>query len=73
MFNDCITRYTSSGFQNFLLYKELNVEVSYAPLAGFYANYKGYLERTSQSYDVKDDYISWYADGMNWTRPYNVK
>ena len=73
MFNDSISRYLSTGFQNFLLYKDLNAVVEYAPLATYYANYKGYLERSSQSYDVKDDFISWYADDMNWARPYNVK
>ena len=73
MFNGCINRFTSTSFQNFLLYKDLNVEVSYAPLATYYANYKGFLERNSQSYDANDEFISWYADSMNWARPYNVK
>ena len=73
MFNDCITRFSSSAFQNYLLYNDLNVVVEYAPLATYYANYKGFLQRNSQSYNVEDEFTSWYADSMNWARPYNVK
>ena len=70
MFGDAISRYLSSGFQNYLLYNTLGVKVEYAPLATYYANYKGYLERTSQSYDAEDDFAEWYSDSINWTRPY---
>ena len=73
MFNDCISRFTSNAFQNFLLYKQLNVVVDYAPLATNYANYKAYLQNTSQNYDAKDEFDAWYADDMNWVRPYNVQ
>ena len=73
MFNDCITRYLSNGFQNYLLYNDLNVVVEYAPLASFYTNYKGFLERSSQNYDVEDKFTAWYSADANWTRPYNTK
>ena len=73
MFNDCITRYLSNAFQNFLLYNDLNVVVEYAPLSTYYANYEGYLQRTSQSYDVEDDFNAWYSQDTNWARPYNTK
>ena len=70
MFGDAITRYLSSAFQNYLLYNELNVKVEYAPLATYYANYKGYLARVSQSYDAEDEFADWYSDTINWARPY---
>ena len=44
MFDDAISRYLSSNFQNYLLYNTLAVKVEYAPLATYYANYKGYLD-----------------------------
>ena len=70
MFGDAISRYLSTSFQNYLLYNELAVKVEYAPLATYYANYKGYLARTSQNYDAEDDFADWYTDSINWARPY---
>lgn len=70
MFGDAISRYLSTSFQNYLLYNELAVKVEYAPLATYYANYKGYLARTSQNYDAEDDFADWYSDSINWARPY---
>lgn len=68
MFNDAISRYTSSNFQNYLLFKTLNVQVKNEKIKPFYDNYKGYLQRTSQSYKANDDFATWYD--LDWTRPY---
>lgn len=73
MFDDAITRYTSSGFQNFLLFKDLNITAtdSNSTLARQLENYEGYLKRTSQSYDNEDSFNSWYSGELDWSRPYN--
>ena len=72
MFDDAISRYLSTGFQNYLLYNRLNATIvlENPTLAKQYANYKGYLARNSQSYDANDEFAAWYADTMVWTRPY---
>ncbi len=71
MFDDAITRYTSTSFQNFLLFKELNISVSNnALLSQQLSNYEGYLKRTSQEYDTEDDFETWYDGSLNWDRPY---
>ena len=70
MFDDAITRYLSTGFQNYLLFNRLNATVQYAPLATYYTNYEGYLARNSQSYDANDEFADWYSDTANWVRPY---
>ena len=72
MFGTAISRYSSTNFQNYLLYNVLNVTVSYQPLATNYANYKDYLKRTSQSYDADDKLESWYSSDIDWTRPYDL-
>ncbi|MDE5715773.1 MAG: hypothetical protein K2I42_06525 [Anaeroplasmataceae bacterium] len=71
MFTDAITRYTSSDFQNYLLFDALNITTQNATLEKQLANYKGYLKRTSQSYDKEDKFNTWYEDTVNWTRPYS--
>lgn len=73
MFGDAITRYTSTDFQNFLLFNELDIKVSNTTslLARQLEGYRGYLIRTSQSYDTKDDFDDWYNGSLDWTRPYN--
>ncbi|MDE7095227.1 MAG: hypothetical protein K2O23_01955, partial [Anaeroplasmataceae bacterium] len=70
MFDDAISRYTSSDFQNFLLFKELKITSNSATLSGQLANYEAYLKRVSQSYETEDDYESWYANTLDWSRPY---
>ena len=70
MFSDAISRYQSTAFQNYLLYNDLEASIEYTPLATYYANYQGYLARVSQNYDVEDEFLGWYADSVNWTRPY---
>ena len=72
MFDDAITRYTSTDFQNFLLFKELNIQITNnALLSQQLNNYEGYLKRTSQSYDTEDDFETWYNGSLNWARPYS--
>ncbi|MDE7263321.1 MAG: hypothetical protein K2N64_01490 [Anaeroplasmataceae bacterium] len=72
MFDSSITRYTSTGFQNYLLFKELNISVanSNSILAQQLANYEGYLKRTSQEYKTDDEFEEWYDGTLNWSRPY---
>ncbi|MDE6656725.1 MAG: hypothetical protein K2J85_07025, partial [Anaeroplasmataceae bacterium] len=72
MFDDAITRYTSTGFQNYLLFKELKITVEEpnALLAQQLANYKDVLKRTSQDYSKDDDFDNWYDDSLDWSRPY---
>lgn len=72
MFDSAITRYTSTGFQNYLLFKELNINVanSNSVLAQQLANYEGYLKRTSQEYKTDDDFEDWYDGTLDWSRPY---
>lgn len=71
MFTDAITRYTSSDFQNYLLFDTLNITTNQTTLEKQLANYKGYLKRTSQSYNKEDKFNSWYEDTVNWSRPYS--
>ncbi|MDE7213816.1 MAG: hypothetical protein K2N42_04485, partial [Anaeroplasmataceae bacterium] len=70
MFDEAISRYTSSNFQNFLLFKELNITSDSATLSSQLANYDAYLKRVSQSYEADDDYESWYGNTLDWSRPY---
>ena len=77
MFSGAITRYLSSGFQNYLLYNDMNVDVKLETLKPFYTGYKTYLQNTSQSYNFDkdgnsaDEFASWYNGSLNWARPYN--
>ncbi len=73
MFSESITRYTSAGFQNFLLFQELNIIIAdgNSLMAKQLENYEGYLIRTSQSYDKEDKFSSWYNGTLNWARPYS--
>lgn len=70
MFNDSISRYTSKEFQDYLLFNELNISIDNDLFKASLANYKGYLKRLSQDYDVEDEFENWYSDTMNWSRPY---
>lgn len=72
MFDSAITRYVSTGFQNYLLFDELNIKIedSTSILAQQIKNYKGYLIRVSQDYSTEDDFASWYDGTLDWTRPY---
>lgn len=71
MFDDSISRYTSTGFQSFLLFNELDIKVpNNALLTQQLENYAGYLKRTSQSYEIEDDFEEWYSGTLNWDRPY---
>ncbi len=72
MFGSAITRYTSSSFQEFLLFKKLNISAfdSTSILSKQLSNYEGYLIRTSQSYSKDDEFENWYTDALNWDRPY---
>ncbi|MCM1131631.1 MAG: hypothetical protein NC310_01045 [Roseburia sp.] len=71
MFDEAITRYTSTDFQNYLLFNELNIDTDSAALKQQLTNYKAYLKRTSQSYSTKDDFETWYDDSLDWSRPYD--
>ena len=73
MFSESITRYTSAGFQNFLLFQELNIIIAdgNSLMAKQLENYEGYLIRTSQSYDKEDKFSNWYNGTLNWARPYS--
>lgn len=70
MFDEAITRYTSSDFQNYLLFKELDIITDSAALKQQLIDYEAYLKRTSQSYDTEDDFEAWYDDSVDWSRPY---
>ena len=72
MFDSAITRYVSTGFQNYLLFDELNIKIedSTSILAQQIKSYKGYLIRVSQDYSTEDDFASWYDGTLDWTRPY---
>ncbi|MDE5545865.1 MAG: hypothetical protein K2I88_00215, partial [Anaeroplasmataceae bacterium] len=70
MFDDAISRYTSSSFQNFLLFKDLNIVSDTATLTQQLANYEAYLKRVSQDYKTDDDFDSWYSTSLDWSRPY---
>ncbi|MDE6407861.1 MAG: hypothetical protein K2K50_04580, partial [Anaeroplasmataceae bacterium] len=70
MFDDAISRYTSSSFQNFLLFKELNIVSDSTTLTEQLADYEGYLKRISQDYKTDDDFDSWYNNTLDWSRPY---
>lgn len=71
MFGDAIARYTSSGFQNYLLFVDMNIQTTDTALQSQLTNYKGYLMRTSQSYATSDDFTDWYGSSLNWSRPYS--
>ncbi|MDE7105926.1 MAG: hypothetical protein K2O22_02030, partial [Anaeroplasmataceae bacterium] len=73
MFDDAISHYTSSGFQNFLLFKDLDITAteSNSILARQLENYASYLKRTSQEYDDENNFESWYSGEIDWSRPYN--
>lgn len=70
MFDDAITRYTSTAFQNFLLFKDLNIVTNSSTLTQQLASYEGYLKRISQEYKAEDDFESWYDNTLDWSRPY---
>lgn len=73
MFSDSITRYTSTNFQNFLLFNELNITAasSQEVLSTQLSNYSEYLRRVSQDYKNDDVFATWYDGSLNWSRPYN--
>lgn len=70
MFGDAISRYTSSDFQKYLLFVDMNIQTTNSTLQNQLKNYKGYLQRTSQSYKDDDAFDSWYSSSINWSRPY---
>lgn len=70
MFDDAISRYTSSSFQNYLLFKDLNIVTDLNTLSQRLANYEEYLKRVSQEYKTDDDFESWYDNSLDWSRPY---
>ncbi len=70
MFSSSITRYTSKAFQDYLLFNRINMTISDSTYADALAAYKTYLKNVSQEYNVDDDFEAWYADSMNWNRPY---
>ncbi|MDE6047888.1 MAG: hypothetical protein K2F56_04595, partial [Anaeroplasmataceae bacterium] len=70
MFDDAISRYTSSSFQNFLLFRDLNIVSESTSLTEQLANYEAYLKRVSQDYKTEDDFDSWYSTSIDWSRPY---
>ncbi len=73
MFDSAITRYTSSGFQNYLLFNELNIKVedTTSILNKQLQNYEGYLIRSSQNYEKDDEFKDWYDGTLDWSRPYD--
>ena len=70
MFDNAITRYSSSDFQKFLLFKEFNISTSDVTLSKQLEQYAGYLQRVSQAYDAEDKFDTWYDGSLNWARPY---
>lgn len=71
MFDDAITRYTSTSFQSYLLFNDLKITSSNEVLVNQLNNYKDYLKRTSQEYKADDDFEAWYGSDINWSRPYS--
>ncbi len=71
MFDDAITRYTSTAFQSYLLFNQLNITSSNETLVQQLNNYKDYLKRTSQEYKTDDDFEAWYGSDIDWSRPYS--
>lgn len=73
MFDSAITRYTSTAFQNYLLFDDLNIKIEdpTSTLAQQMKNYGGYLVRVSQDYATDDEFASWYDGTLDWSRPYN--
>ena len=75
MFDNAISQYVSSNFQNYLLLNLTNPTV----LDVEFANYK--LDQASINavktnyknlvldYDSESKYASWFEEGKNWTRP----
>lgn len=72
MFNDAITRYTSSDFQTYLLFKEMNIQAGtgYSLLADQLVHYGSYLENVSRSYEEDETFNAWYDGSLDWSRPY---
>ncbi len=69
MFDKAIARYTSADFQKYLLFNQLQINITEPTLTKAASNYSTYLKNVSQSYDVKDAFDAWYGD-YNWSRPY---
>ena len=70
MFSESISRYTSTNFQNFLLFEKLEISTTNALLSQQLNNFHDYLIRVSQDYAEKDDLAYWYDGSLNWDRPY---
>lgn len=73
MFDEAINKFTSSKFQSFLLFKDLQISVTDSDSTLFtqISNYEGYLIRTLKEYEETTDFDDWYTGNLDWSRPYN--
>ena len=76
MYDDVISTYTSSNFQQFLLIKKLDIKSSVEAITNAVAAEKNYYANVVCNYaknaDPKNDgniYYAWVFGDLDWTRP----
>ena len=75
LFDDAITTYTSSNFQNYLLLELIDVEIKDVEIAGHKINdfavdaQINYYKNSILEYDSESEYTSWFDGTYTWTRP----
>ncbi|MGM9970420.1 MAG: hypothetical protein ACI35S_08505 [Anaeroplasma sp.] len=75
LFDDVISTYTSSNFQNYLLVELLDIKVNKVTFNNFTLDnsfisaYLTSLKNTIINYDSASKYVSWFDGTYTWTRP----
>ena len=69
LFDEAITTYTSTNFQNYLLINYLNIDSTNNEIKSYIEAEKDYYQYVTISYDDESEYYDWVFGSLDWTRP----